>query len=346
MKKLYLASLIVIAGAAVVFPHSRAIAASPAKKNAEVSPTPEAKAHLYASPDEAAKALQAAAEANDIGALKDIFGPNVKEIVSGDEVQTKKEIANFVKIIEEECVVSKVDDNKVVLHLGSESWPFPIPLVKQGDGQWSFDTLAGKQEIVDRRVGENELNTIAICRAYVAAQRQYASADRDGSEVLKYAQKVRSTGGKKDGLYWDAPANEEQSPFGPLIASAQEEGYTKKKEGEEPAPYHGYYFKILKAQGSAAPGGAYNYVINGNMIGGFALIAWPAIYGQSGVMTFIVNQQGKVYQKSLGTNTDGAAKAITAYNPDKSWTLVTEESQPDSGQAADAAAGGDTGKPQ
>ncbi len=284
-------------------------------------------AERFASTADAIKALQTAVDADDSPAMRAIFGPEVSQIISGDKVQDDQEFANFAKIMKESCTVSNIDDSKVVLDLGSESWPFPIPLVKQKDGQWYFDTLAGKEEIINRRVGDNELNTIAIFRAYVDAQRQYASEDRDGSEVLKYAQKMKSTPGKKDGLYWDAPEDAEQSPFGPLVANAHAEGYGPRKEGDAPQPYHGYYYKILKAQGGNVPGGAYNYVINGNMIGGFALIAWPATYGQSGIMTFVVNQQGKIYQKSLGANTAAIAKDITAYNPDKSWTQVPADTQ-------------------
>lgn len=325
MKKLTLLLLIAVAGLLATQPGRGLFAATTDTKNSPASPAD--KAQLFASPDEAVKALQAAVNADDTKALGVLFGPGVKQIISGDQVQDAKELAAFAKIMKESCDLSKEGDSKIVLNLGTENWPFPIPLVKQADGQWYFDTLAGKEEIVNRRVGANELNAIAICRAYVGAQRQYASADRDGSEVLKYAQKIKSTPGKKDGLYWEAPENEEQSPFGPLVESSYDEGYGKNKEAATPEPYHGYFFKVIKAQGSAAPGGAYNYVINGNMIAGFALVAWPANFGQSGVMTFIVNQQGKVYQKSLGEKTSEIVKNLT-YNPDKSWTLVGDDVNP------------------
>ena len=325
MKKLTLTLLIAVAGLVAIAAGPSVYAASAGKKDAAVSPdAPAAVAKRFASPEEAVKALKAAAEADDLVALKEIFGPDTKEIISGDKVQDDSEIASFTKIIKESCELSKQGDDRIILNLGADNWPFPIPLVKEKGDQWFFDTLAGREEIVNRRVGDNELNTIKICRAYIDAQREYAGADRDGSEVLKYAQKVRSTPGKKDGLFWETTGNEEQSPAGPLMATATAEGYGKKKEGSEPQPYHGYFFKILKAQGAAAPGGAYNYVINGNMIGGFALVAWPAVFGQSGVMTFIVSHTGKVYQKSLGPGTDEAARAMTVYNPDKSWTLVGE----------------------
>jgi hypothetical protein len=190
------------------------------------------------------------------------------------------------------------------------------------DGRWFFDTAAGKDEIINRRVGENELTVIGVCRTYVTAQREYASEDRDDSGVLKYAQNLKSTPGQKDGLYWEPAAGEELSPFGPLVASARAEGYGPRKEGEAPQPFHGYLFRILTAQGRHAPGGQYNYTINGNMIAGFALVAHPARWGDSGIMTFIINQQGKVYQRNLGPDTDAKVAAMTAFDPEEGWTLV------------------------
>jgi len=326
MKKLTVLLLIALAGFAAIQTGPALFAASSETETKDASVNPGDKPQLFASPDEAVKALQSAVAAADLKALGVLFGPDVKQVISGDKVQDAAELASFAKIMKESCDLSKEGDSKIILNLGTENWPFPIPLVKQADGQWHFDTLAGKEEIVNRRVGENELNAIAICHAYVAAQRQYASEDRDGSEVLKYAQKIKSTPGKKDGLYWDAPDNEEQSPFGPLIENSYDEGYGKIKGA--PEPYHGYFFKILKTQGSAAPGGAYNYVINGNMIAGFALVAWPATFGQSGVMTFIVSHQGKVYQKSLGGNTSEIVRSMNSYDPDKTWTLVGDEVNP------------------
>ncbi|MEI8341958.1 MAG: DUF2950 domain-containing protein [Verrucomicrobiota bacterium] len=328
MKKIILLLLIAVACFAVALPARSVSAASAEKQAGDTASAASKKPHLFASPEDAVKALKAAVDADDLNALRDLFGPGIEQVVSGDKVQDAKELASFTTIMKEACELSKQGDSKVVLNLGNENWPFPIPLVKQADGQWYFDALAGREEIVNRRVGENELNAIEICRAYVGAQRQYASADHDGNGVLKYAQKIKSTPGKKDGLFWDAPENEEQSPFGPLVANANEEGYGKKSSAGTPEPYKGYFFKVIKTQGSSAPGGAYNYVINGNMIGGFALIAWPATFGQSGVMTFMVNQQGKIYQKSLGENTSELAKQIVAYNPDKTWTLVGDESNP------------------
>jgi len=286
-------------------------------------PTESPKARVFTTPEEASKALLEATKSEDHTALRDIFGPEVDDILSGDKVQEASELATFSKAIAQMCNLSKEGDDKVILNIGSENWPFPIPLVKK-DGQWQFDVAAGKEEILNRRIGRDELNTIDVMQNYVAAQRDYAAVDRDGSGVLKYAQKIISTPGKQDGLYWEATDESGQSPFGPQIAKATEEGYSAKKKSEDPVPYHGYYYKVLKAQSAAAPGGKYNYVINGNMIAGFALVSWPSIYGQSGIMTFIVNQQGKVYQQDLGPKTAALVSAMKEYNPDKGWTLVED----------------------
>jgi hypothetical protein len=214
--------------------------------------------------------------------------------------------------------LEKETDKKVTLVVGTHDWPFPVPIVKKGE-TWVFDTMAGKEELLNRRIGRNELNTIKVCLAYVDAQREYALKDRDGDGLLEYAQKFRSTAGKKDGLYWQAKEGEEQSPLGDLAARAVKEGYTSKKPGDNPVPYHGYFYKILKAQGKNAPGGAYDYVVKGSMIGGFALVAYPAEYGNSGVMTFIVNHDAVVYEKDLGKDTAKIASTMTKYDPDKSW---------------------------
>jgi hypothetical protein len=194
-------------------------------------------------------------------------------------------------------------------------------VVKKGQS-WVFDTEKGRQEILNRRIGENELNTIQTCLAFVDAQREYAIKDRDRNGLLEYAQKFLSDPGKKNGLYWQAKAGEPQSPLGPLAARARSEGYQGKQAGGGPVPYHGYYYRILTAQGKNAPGGAYSYLVKGKMIGGFALVAYPAEYGNSGVMTFIVNHDGKVFQKNLGKNTAATAKGMKEYDPDKSWEEV------------------------
>jgi hypothetical protein len=274
----------------------------------------------FATPDEAAKAIVDAAAKSDKDALMAILGPQGEDVLSsGDEVADKAALDRFVAAAKQATRLEKVGDDKVIINVGSDDWPMPIPIVKGADG-WYFDTAAGEDEIINRRIGGNELGAIDVCRAYVQAQREYASKDRDGSGVLKFAQRVTSSPNKQDGLYWPASAGGEVSPFGPLVADAIKEGYQKK--GDQPIPYHGYYFKVLRAQGPHAPGGDYEYVINGNMIAGFALVAWPAQWAVSGVMTFIVNQQGIVYQKDLGDQTDTIVAKMAKYDPDSSWTRV------------------------
>jgi hypothetical protein len=275
----------------------------------------------FATPQEAVKALALAAKANDRVATHSIFGPDVKELVSGDKKQDAIEFGAFAKAIGQYAQLVKVSDDRYTLNIGAQNWPMPIPLVRK-DGTWFFDTLAGKDEIVSRRIGEDELTAIGVCRTYVEAQHEYAAEDRDGSGVLKYAQKIKSAAGAKDGLFWPASADEEQSPFGPLVAEARAEGYGPKAAGGSPQPFHGYRFKVLTAQGASAPGGAYSYVINGNLVAGFALVAYPAHWGESGIMTFIVNQWGKVYECNLGEQSADLASAMTEFDPDANWTAV------------------------
>ena len=281
-----------------------------------------AEAQTFTSPQEAVNALVAAANNNNTNAIHAIFGPAGHELISPDVVQATEEYKTFVQRLTEKTQLFNHSESNVVLEIGADGWPFPIPIVKQ-DGQWFFDTAAGKAEVLARRIGRNEMGAINVCNAYVDAQREYASQDRMGDGVFAYAQFLRSTTGTHDGLFWPAnQAGEALSPLGPLIAQARVDGYhrTAKMLNDEQAPYHGYYFKILTRQGKLAPGGKYNYVINGRMIAGFGLVAWPAEWGNSGVMTFIVNQQGKVFQKNLGTRTVKIAKAISAYDPDATWT--------------------------
>jgi hypothetical protein len=285
---------------------------------------PAVNQRTFASPKEAIQAVIDATKAADHPKLQEIFGPGHKSLVTGDKVEDAANFARFSKEITRMCNPVPEGEDKVILNIGAENWPFPIPLIKKED-RWFFDTAAGQEEIINRHIGEDELNTIGVCRTYVDAQREYASEDRNGSEVLQYAQKFKSTPGKKDGLYWEAAANDEISPYGPLVAEARAEGYGTKKKGEGPQPFHGYLFKILTAQGPAAPGGKYNYIINGNMIAGFGMLAYPSNWGESGVMTFIINQQGKLYQKNLGSRTEAIASRMSEYNPDKSWTFVPEQ---------------------
>jgi hypothetical protein len=275
----------------------------------------------FASPDAAVSALVAAVTDHDTNALDLIFGPTGKELVSPDVVQATEEYKIFVQRLAEKQQLLTNSATSLTLAIGVDDWEFPIPLVEQG-GQWFFDTAAGRQEILARRIGMDETGAINVCNAYVDAQREYASQDRMGDSVLAYAQFLRSTPGTHDGLFWPTNSGAELSPLGPLVAQARVDGYhrTAKMLNDEQAPYHGYYFKILTRQGKHAPGGKYYYVINGRMIGGFALVAWPAEWGNTGVMTFIVNQQGKVYQKNLGPKTVKIAKGTNTYDPDDSWT--------------------------
>ena len=302
------ATLVLIAGAAV-----SPLRAEPAN--------PTGSSQQFNSPEDALKALVAATKAGDHAAIEAIFGPGVKELLSGDAKQDAIEFAAFAKLVEQYSQLAQKADDRFVLNLGDQNWPFPIPLVKK-NGTWFFDLAAGKEEIVNRRIGEDELTAIGVCRTYLAAQREYASEDRAGDGVLRFAQKLRSSPGQKDGLYWPASPDEDPSPFGPFIAEVHAEGYGGKTAEGQPQPFHGYRFKILTAQGASAPGGAYNYVINGNMIAGFALVAYPEHWGESGVMTFVVNQWGKVYERNLGAESIDLVAAMTEFDPDKDWEVV------------------------
>jgi hypothetical protein len=278
----------------------------------------------FSSPGEAVKALAGAIKAGDTKALLRILGPGSKDLVlSGDPVEDEEGHQRFVKRYEEKNRLEEVS-GKFVLCTGNDEWPFPIPLVKAGS-RWRFDTRAGREEILARRVGRNELNAIQVCLAYVDAQREYAAEKgRQGSGLLEYAQKFVSSPGARDGLYWEAKEGEEQSPMGPLFAAAREAGYGGEPLGGESAPYHGYFYRILKAQGKDAPGGAREYLVGDKMIGGFAIVAYPAKYGSSGVMAFITNQDGVVYQKNLGKDSKQAALAMNAFDPDKTWVKVPQ----------------------
>ena len=281
---------------------------------------------LFSSPEAALKILIEAVKAEDKTVLDQIFGPSGKDLRSGDAVQDAAEYKEFARHLAEKTDLVKENDLKVILHVGNENWPYPIPIVKYND-QWFFDTEAGKEEILNRRIGEDELTAILVCRSYVKAQREYVLKDWDGDGIFAYAQKLRSDPGKRNGLFWRATQGEEVSPLGELVALARYEGYKKKKAAfkeAEPSPFHGYYFKILTRQGKNVPGGKYHYIVNGNMVGGFALVAFPSNWGKSGVMTFIVNQQGKVYQKNLGPDTMKITQKMKSYNPDETWTPVKE----------------------
>jgi hypothetical protein len=273
----------------------------------------------YNRPDEAMDALIAAAKAGDPRELAHVLGPGSGEILSsGDPVADAATRKRVVASYEARHQVVLEGGDKAVLVIGQEEWPFPIPLVRR-DGAWSFDTAAGREEILFRRIGRNELSAIQTCLAYVDAQQEYAERGIAGSGA--YAQRVISQPGRKDGLYWPTQAGEEESPLGEFIAAATAEGY---RAGERPIPYHGYYYKILTRQGPSAPGGPLSYVVRGKMIGGFGLVAYPAEYGNSGVMTFLVNHQDIVYQKDLGPDTARIATRMTSFNPDQTWQRVAD----------------------
>jgi len=279
----------------------------------------EANQKTFNSPEEAVKAFIDAVKANDTKELLAILGPAGKDVISsGDEVADKEIRERVAQKYDQKNKLVWEGNKKVILDMGTDDWPMPIPVVKKGD-TWVFDTKAGKEEILSRRIGRNELSVIQVCLAYVDAQREYALKVRDADGIQQYAQRFRSEEGKKNGLYWEAKEGEEQSPLGSLAAKAVEEGYAGKKSDGKPAPYHGYYYKILTSQGKNARGGAYDYMVKGKMIGGFAMVAYPAAYGNSGVMTFIVNQDGVVYQKDLGKDTEKIASAMKKFDPDKSW---------------------------
>ena len=273
----------------------------------------------FASVEAAAQALVDAIRSGEGKAMLAVLGQEGNRVVSsGDPVSDRGTRERFVAAYDDQHRL-EAGGGKVVLVVGRQDFPFPIPIVPDGPS-WRFDTAAGTEEIVNRRIGQNELNTIQVCLAYVDAQREYYARDPDGDALLQYAQKFASRPGKRDGLYWPTNPGEPPSPLGPFVARARDEGYTKRSAN--PVAYWGYHYRILTAQGKDAPGGAYDYLAHGKMIGGFALVAYPAQYGVSGVMTFIVNQDGVVYQKNLGPNSAAIARAMKEFNPDSTWTKV------------------------
>jgi hypothetical protein len=275
----------------------------------------------FKTPDEAASALSNAAKAGDRKAILTVLGPDGQDIVSsGDEVADAATRQKFVAAYDAKHRIAMEGDNKAILVIGQEDFPLPIPLVRK-DGLWRFATAAGREEILFRRVGRDELDAIQSCLAYVDAQNEYAESDRTGAGAHTYAQRIISAPGKKDGLYWPTSQGEDVSPLGELVAEATAQGY---RPGGGRTPFHGYYFKILTKQGPAAPGGELDYIVRGKMIGGFALVAYPAEYRNSGVMTFMVNHTGNVFQKDLGPDTAKLAERMTSFNPDQSWTKVTD----------------------
>lgn len=267
--------------------------------------------------------LVAALRSNNDAELLAILGPDsANYISSGDTVADQKDRARFLKAYEEKNGLEQEEENRTVLLIGKEDYPFPIPIIRQGNA-WIYDTREGIEEVLNRRIGEYELHTIEIMYEYTAAQREFACLKREGGGSV-FAQNFGSSEGMKDGLYWDAAEGEDASPFGPLIAIATEEGYLVDQEEDFPEPFYGYYFKILKAQGEHANGGPFDYVADGKMVLGFAMVAYPAKYGASGVMTFIVNQEGVIYEKNLGEDTSARASAMTTFDPDNTWRQYEE----------------------
>jgi hypothetical protein len=291
----------------------------------------------FSSADDALQALVSAAQARDRAALAKVFGPDYDQLLSGDDVEDARDLDDFAAAAGESARLQKADDSSYTVTVGRNNWPTPIPLVRN-DARWFFDTQAGLEEVLNRRIGENEFSAIATCRTYAVAQWEYyTDSDWDHDSVAEYAQKLISDPGAHNGLYWETSDGDKPSPLGSLIGAAQAEGYgpatstdgATGKGGSDKdvpeldrAPYHGYYFKILTRQGPHAPGGKYSYFINGNMIAGYALVAYPDKWGNSGVMTFVINQQGRAYQKNLGPDTATLASAMTEYNPDPTWKLV------------------------
>ena len=280
---------------------------------------PAAKPRVFATPEEAVGALLKIAKKGDLPGLVALFGADAQGLVDTSDPATglrNREV--FVAAAAEGWRLADTAGGGKELVLGNEAWPFPVPLVRSTGG-WTFDTAAGKDEILSRRIGRNELAVIDVLQRYVEGQRAYAGAGRDGKRAGLYARRFASDPGKHNGLYWPARRGEPRSPLGVLIAQASEEGY-RRQAGEGPSPFHGYYFRILEGQGKGAPGGAAEYVVDGEMSGGFALVAWPVHYGASGIMTFVVGRDGIAYEKDLGPHTDAEVKRITRFDPDHTWT--------------------------
>jgi Protein of unknown function (DUF2950) len=277
----------------------------------------------FHTPDDAVNALVGAVRVGDRAGILSVLGREGVDIVSsGDDVADAAARQRFLAAYDAKHQIKMDGDSKAMIILGQEDFPFPIPLIRK-ERMWRFDTAAGRLEILYRRIGRNELDTIQACLAYVDAQNDYAEKDRTGTGAGVYAQRIVSQPGKRDGLYWPASQGEDESPLGELVAQATREGYSA---GGARAPFHGYYYKILTKQGSTAPGGALDYIVRGKMIGGFALVAYPAQYGISGVMTFLVSHAGVVYQKDLGPRTEQLARRMTSFNPDQTWKIVTDTS--------------------
>ncbi len=313
----------VLAGAAIAIAGGGALAQDQKNAPAAKAAPKAAVQKSFATPEEAVKALVEAVRASDVEGMVAVIGPKSRSwLFTGDRVADASDWKKFLAGYDAKNRLAKEGDAKAILVIGDD-WPFPAPLVKKGD-KWAFDADAGREEVMNRRVGRNELDTIQTLLAAVDAQREYAARDADGDGLHHYAARIRSTPGKKDGLYWETKAGEPASPLGPLAAKAVSEGYGAGKKDAKPMPYHGYYFRILTAQGKDAPGGAYDYLVKGKLFGGFAIVAWPASYRNSGVKTFVVNHDGVVFEKDLGSDTARLAAAMKLFNPDKTWAKAPQ----------------------
>jgi hypothetical protein len=291
----------------------------------------------FSDPNQAVDAFVTSLRNSDASQTRHILGLEGDEILmAGDPIEVKDSVKKFLNAYDVQHQLSTNDNGTVTLSVGNDNWPLPIPLAKDNKDKWYFDTDAGKDELINRRIGRNELDTIQTCLAIDDAQHEYAENDPDHDGIPAYAQKFISDPGRKNGLYWETPDGEPSSPLGPLVATAENEGYSAlTSTSAGPQPYHGYFYRMLKAQGPAASGGARDYMVGNNMLGGFAVIAFPAAYGNSGVMTFIVNQDGIVYQRDLGSETAKLANEITTFNPDTQWARVEpKESAPPATQPA------------
>ncbi|SPE20796.1 conserved exported hypothetical protein [Burkholderiales bacterium] len=311
------AALALVIAVALAAPCAHAADAAPAAStaNARVQDT-------FATPEEAAKALADAMRSDERKQIWRVLGPGASKLIrSGDPVQDEDARQAFVAAYDKAVKFEHSGDTKATLIVGPDDFPFPYPLVMR-NGRWQFDAKQGDEEVLNRRIGRNELSAINVCLAYVDAQREYAAQDRSGNGLLEYAQKLSSSPGKHDGLFWETKEGEPPSPLGPLAASARSQGYGLPSPG---APYHGYYYKILTGQGKDAPGGAYDYVVHSKMIGGFGLVAYPARWGASGVMTFLCNHDGVVYEKNLGSDTQAIASKMTLFNPDSTWSQSKDQ---------------------
>jgi hypothetical protein len=287
------------------------------KKSERASAGPK----MFASQEDASKAIYDAAKAGDSNTLLVIFGPNAKDLLfSGDSIQDKAALAKFTADYDQMHRWRNLKDGALILNIGAENYPFPFPLLKSPSGQWYFDTNSAKEEVLARRIGDNELAAIDVLNAMADAQSEYFSQTHDGSQVRQYAQRFISDEGKQNGLYWKTAPDQPDSPLGPLAAYASSEGYTD--SGKTSQPFHGYLYRIITKQGDQVEEGARDYIVDGNMTGGFAILAYPAEYCVSGVMSFLINQEGTVFEKDFGNNTADVAKAMTEFNPDGSWAPV------------------------